>query len=188
MIPLDPKTTALILIDLQKGILGRPIAPYSADQVMKTSNELTQRFRRAGALVVLVNVAFAPDFADALRQEVDESRPLPAGGHPQEFSELVDGLAEPSDLLITKKQWGAFYGTELDLQLRRRGIRTLVVGGVATNMGVESTVRQASEFGYTLIIAEDATSSMSVEMHEFSIKNIMPRIARVRKAADIDFQ
>ena len=138
---LDPQTTALVLIDLQKGITGRALAPHSGPDIIKKSGELADRFRQAGALVVLVNVAFAADFKDALRQPVDKPNPLPPGGYPPDFSELVEGLKKPGDLCITKHQWGAFYGTELDLQLRRRGLQTIVLAGVATNIGVESTAR-----------------------------------------------
>jgi nicotinamidase-related amidase len=98
---------------------------------------------------------------------------------------LIDRLAKPGDILVTKRQWGAFHGTELDLQLRRRGIQTIVLGGVATNMGVESTARQAWEHGYAVVLAEDATSAMSAQMHDFAIGNIFPRISRVVKSADL---
>lgn len=184
---LDPNTTALVLIDLQKGILGRTFAPYSGPDVLKTSRELAERFRRAGATVVLVNVGWHPDCKDALRQPVNQPFALPPGGLPPDFMELIEGLKMPGDLCITKRQWGAFHGTELDLQLRRRGIQTIVLGGVATNIGVESTARQAWEHGYSIILAEDATSGQSAEMHDFSVKNIFPRISRIAKSADIGF-
>ena len=182
---LDPHTTALVLIDLQKGITGRPLEPHPGDQVVHLAKELTARFRSAGAPVVLVNVAFSPDFKDFLRQPVDQPIAIPPGGFPAGFSDLVDGLAEPGDILITKRQWGAFHGTEMDLQLRRRGIQTIVLGGIATNIGVESTARQAWEHGYAVVIAEDATSSTSAEMHAFSMNHILPRIARVSATAEI---
>jgi len=182
---LDPATTALVLVDLQKGIVSRPTAPYSGADVVKTSIEIATRFRQAGATVVLVNVGFSPDFKDALRQPVDQAPPVPPGGFPAGFMDLADGLAQPGDLRITKRQWGAIYGTELDLQLRRRGIKTIVLGGIATNIGVESTARQAWEHGYAMVLVEDATSGMSAEMHDFAFKNIFPRISRVVKAGEI---
>lgn len=185
MIHLDPKSTALVLIDLQKGIMGYPIAPVSRQDLLDTGKTLAERFRKAGGTVVLVNVNFAPDFGDALRQQVDAPSPRPEGGFPAGWADLVDGLAQPGDILITKRQWGAFHGTELDLQLRRRGITTIVLGGVATNFGVESTARNAYELGYELVIAEDATASTSVELHDISMKHILPRLARVAKSADI---
>jgi nicotinamidase-related amidase len=186
MLELDPRTTALVLIDLQKGIIGRELTPHPADQVSKVGSELAGTFRKAGAPVVLVNVGFAKDFKDALRQPVDRPFAMPPGGFPENFSELLDGLAKPGDILVTKRQWGAFHGTELDLQLRRRGIQTIVLGGVATNMGVESTARQAWEHGYAIVLVEDATSGMSAEMHNFAIGNIFPRISRVVKGAELN--
>jgi nicotinamidase-related amidase len=186
MLELDPKTTALVLIDLQKGIMGHELKPYPADRVAKAGSTLADTFRKAGAPVVLVNVGFAKDFKDALRQPVDQPFAAPPGGFPENFSELIDGLAKPGDILVTKRQWGAFHGTELDLQLRRRGIQTIVLGGVATNIGVESTARQAWEYGYAVVLAEDATSGMSAEMHDFAIGNIFPRISRVVKSAELN--
>jgi nicotinamidase-related amidase len=185
MLELDPKTTALVLIDLQKGIMRHELKPYPADRVTKAASTLADTFRKAGAPVVLVNVGFAKDFKDALRQPVDQPFAAPPGGLPENFSELIDGLAKPDDILVTKRQWGAFHGTELDLQLRRRGIQTIVLGGVATNIGVESTARQAWEYGYAVVLAEDATSGMFAEMHDFAIGNIFPRISRVVKSADL---
>ena len=114
MISLPPTRTALVLIDLQKGITGLPLAPIPGATIVERSKELAARFRAAGAPVILVNVAFAPDFADAVHAVVDRSF-SPPGGFAPDWAELVDGLAEPNDLRITKRQWGAFYGTDLDL-------------------------------------------------------------------------
>jgi nicotinamidase-related amidase len=186
--PLDPRSTALVLIDLQKGIVNRSLAPHAAADVLARAIGLAGRFRQAGAPVVLVNVGFSADFKDALRQPVDQPPAIPPGGYPAGFMELADGLAGPGDLRITKRQWGAFYGTELDLQLRRRGVQTIVLGGVSTNIGVESTARQAWEHGYAVILVEDVTSSQSVEMHDFSIRHILPRLSRVVPAAAVGFR
>ena len=133
-----------------------------------------------------MNVGFAKDFKDALRQPVDQPFAAPPGGFPENFSELIDGLAKPGDILVTKRQWGAFHGTELDLQLRRRGIQTIVLGGVATNMGVESTARQAWEHGYAVVLVEDAATTFSAEMHAFAFEHIFPRLGRVTKADEIE--
>ncbi len=184
---LIPNTTALVLIDLQKGVVGRPLAPYSGAEVLQVSCELAERFRRAGAPVFLIKVGWSPDFKDALNQPVDQPFVPPSGGLPTDFMDLATGLQMPGDICITKRQWGAFHGTELDLQLRRRGVQTVVLGGIATNIGVESTARQAWEHGYSLILAEDAMSSMSAEMHKFAVDNILPRIGRLLKASEIGF-
>jgi nicotinamidase-related amidase len=185
---LNPMLTALVLIDLQKGIVGRELAPYSGEQVIKSADELADRFRRAGSAVVLVNVGWSEDFKDALQQTVDQPLATPPGGFPRNFSELVEGLEQPGDILITKRQWGAFHGTELDLQLRRRGIKTIVLAGIATNFGVESTARQAWELGYEVVIVEDACTSMLADLHDMAIRHIFPRLSRVVRTADIALQ
>jgi nicotinamidase-related amidase len=183
---LDPKKTALVLIDLQQGVVGRPLAPRSAAEVVQNSARLAAKFRTLGATVVLVNVAFHPDGRDRLDVPVDAPQQFNLASMPPNWMELVPEIGpRPGDLLITKHQWGAFYGTELDLQLRRRGVQTIVLGGIATNMGVESTARSAFEHGYELVVAEDLCSSTSAEMHAFSIKHIMPRIARVTDSKNI---
>jgi nicotinamidase-related amidase len=187
MAEFDPHTTALVLIDLQNGIVQMPVVPHSGPEVLAVGRGLAERFRAAGAPVVLVSVGFAPDFADAPRQAVDQPMPRPPGGLPEDWSELAEGLAQPGDLRVVKRQWGAFYGTDLDLQLRRRGIKTIVLGGIATNFGVESTARAAWEHGYELAIVEDACSSVSPELHAMAFQAIFPRIGRVVTSADVAF-
>ena len=182
---LDPRTTALVIVDLQKGILGFPLAPHSGAAVLQVGAQLAKRFRAAGATVVLTRVTWSRNFADALQQPVD--RPLPGPAElPSGWSDFPAELEDNAgDIIITKRQWGAFHGTELDLQLRRRGIKTIVLGGIATNMGVESTARQAWEHGYEIVFAEDAISSINPELHSFAMQSIFPIIGRVRRSADI---
>jgi nicotinamidase-related amidase len=179
---LDPQSTALVLIDLQKGVLGMPVAPHPAAEVFERSMRLVQRFHAVKAPVVWVRVSFAADLADALRLPVDQ--PTDYAALPKDWDELP-APPQGSDVIVTKRQWGAFYGTDLDLQLRRRGIRSIVLGGIATNIGVESTARSAAEHGYALVIPEDLCSCRSAETHAFSFKHIFPRIARVTTSEDI---
>src|ERR1700684_2271436 len=181
----DPRTTALVLIDLQKGIVGMPLVPHSGDAVLAKSRELAERFRAAGAPVVLVHVGFSEDFADAPSQNVDQPTQR-RQAMPADWTEFAEGLAKPKDILILKRQWGAFYGTDLDLQLRRRGVTTVVIGGIATNMGVESTARTAHEHGYAVVLAEDAATTFSAEMHAFAFEHIFPHLGRVAKADEIE--
>ncbi|MBP1850829.1 hydrolase [Rhizobium halophytocola] len=189
MIRLDPKTTALVLIDLQNGIAGSmSLAPQSGETLIETSKQLATRFRSAGAPVVLVNVGWTADGGDRLTQPVDAEMPRPAGGLPADWAELVPGLAKDGDLRITKRQWSAFYGTELDLQLRRRGVRTIVLGGVATNFGVESTARLGWEHGYSLVLPKDLSAAPSAELHEFAFNAVFPRIGRVTTVAELIFE
>ncbi|MGD1037722.1 MAG: hydrolase [Roseiarcus sp.] len=184
MLSLNPKSAALVLIDLQKGVLAMPIAPHSAAEVIENSARLGARLKQAGGVVAPVHVAFSPDGADRLRQAVDAS--FPSAPRPADWSDLAPEIARlPADFVIVKRQWGAFYGTELDLQLRRRGVDTIVLTGVATNFGVESTAREAWQCGYSVVVAEDAVGSVSEAMHRFSIENVLPRIARIRSTAEI---
>ena len=182
---IDLTQTALVLIDLQKGIVGRPqLAPHSGAAVVANAAKLAARFRAAHAPVVLVNVAFSPDFGDAAKVAVDEQFQMPP--MPPDWTDLVPELGSgPGDIRITKRQWGAFYGTELDLQLRRRGVRTIVLGGIATQIGVESTARAAHEHGYAQILVEDAMTSMGAEPHAFSMKFIFPRLGLVRSTEEV---
>jgi nicotinamidase-related amidase len=181
---IDLTKTALVLIDLQKGITPMPVAPHSGKDVVTRSAKLAARFREAKAPVVLVNVNFSPDFGDALKQEVDLKFQM--GQLPPDWAEIVDELnPQPSDLRITKRNWGAFYGTELDLQLRRRGVTTIVLGGISTNIGVESTARAAYEHGYSLVLVEDAMASMSADEHTFAITKIFPRLGLVRSTEEV---
>ena len=181
----DPATTALILIDLQHGIAERgELAPRTGAQVVESAKVLAGRFRAAHAPVVLVHVGFTPETMPS--QKVDKPG-LPAGGTPPEFQQLVEGLQQPGDVTVLKHHWGAFTGTDLDLQLRRRGVKTVVIAGIATNFGVESTVRSAWEHFYDVVIAEDVCTSRSAELHRFAIENILPQIATVTTADAIAF-
>jgi nicotinamidase-related amidase len=181
---LDPRTTALVVIDLQRGIVSRPVAPHAPRDIIERSARLADTLRAAGGRVVLVRVAFAADEADRLRPPVDS--PIPPGAPPPDWSDLLPEMGpRDGDLVVTKHQWGAFYGTELDLQLRRRGIRTILLCGISTNFGVESTARDGWERGFRIVFVEDAMAGMSAEAHAFAIATIFPRIGRVRSSADV---
>ena len=180
----NPQTTALVVIDLQQGILPFAGGPWGADEVVSRAGRMAQAFRAQGAPVVLVRVGWSPDGAEALKQPVD--MPAGAGPLPDNWWDYAPALGKADgDIEVTKRQWGAFYGTDLELQLRRRGIDTIVLCGIATNIGVESTARNAWELGFNLILVEDACSAASQEQHEGSFNHIFPRIGRVRRTADI---
>ena len=187
MITLPAASTALVLIDLQRGIVGRRRrAPRPREAVVAAAQARAARLRAAAAPVVLVNVGFAADFADALQAPVERPMQPPPGGFAPDWMDLVEGLAAPSDIRITKRQWGAFHGTELDLQLRRRGVTTIVLGDIATNMGVESTARAAHEHGYAVVVVEDVTTTLTEEMHRFAFDHVFPLLGRVSTADGIE--
>ena len=180
----DISRTALVVIDLQKGIVGGKTEPHAAEVVVANAAALAGAFRSHGMPVFLVRVTPSADGRDGLKPVAD-AQPL-AFPRTAGWAELVPELGpEPGDFLITKRQWGAFYGTELDLQLRRRGITTIVLCGISTNIGVESTARFAYEYGYQQIFVEDATAARSEEEHSFTMKTIFGRIGRVRKTEDV---
>lgn len=165
---LDEKA-ALILIDLQKGIVA--MAPSGAEVVERAAT-LAQAFRDRGLPVVLVNVTDpAPKRTDAQR---------PAMTLSADWSELVPELAQqPSDILITKHSYGAFIGTGLDEILRGRGVTQVFIAGISTTVGVESTARSAFDFGYNVVLMADAMADRDPDAHTYSVAKIFPRLAEV---------
>ena len=139
---LDPRKTALVVIDLQPGIVARETAPHTSSQVIERSARLAKRLREKGGTVVYVRV----DMANFLQLPVDTpTRDPKAPPPPPAASELVPEAGnQPDDILITKRHWGAFAGTELEQTLKQRGMDTVVLTGISTNAGVESTVRQGT--------------------------------------------
>ncbi|MFD7062031.1 hydrolase [Streptomyces sp. NPDC059906] len=180
---LDPRT-ALVVIDLQAGIVAAPTEPYTGAEVVARSAELAEAFRARDLPVVLVRVSFAADGADAVPGRTEAGG---AGGpRPEGWDVVVGELAgHPGDLTVTKRNWGAFHGTGLDVQLRRRGVTQIVLTGIATSIGVESTARAAHEHGYHVTLATDAMSDMSAEAHRGSVERIFPRLGETGTTRDI---
>ncbi|MGW1029353.1 hydrolase [Streptomyces sp. NPDC002577] len=180
---LDPKT-ALVAIDLQDGVLAMPGTPHPTADILARTVELADAFRERGMPVVLVRVTAAPDGSDTPAGRTDASRragSLPAGW--DQIAEALTGHAE--DITVTKRNWSAFYGTDLDLHLRRRGITQIVLTGAATSIGVESTARAAHERGYHVTVATDAITDSDADAHRNSVEKIFPRLAESGTTADI---
>ena len=173
---LDPKT-ALIVIDLQKGIVGLPTA-HPIGGVLAAATVLTAAFRRRGLPVALVNVAGgAPG-------RTEQNRSLQ--GLPADWADLAPELnAQPGDLLVTKRTWGAFTNTDLAARLKALGVTQVALAGVATSIGVESTARQAYELGFNVTLALDAMTDMSREAHDNSVARIFPRLGETGSAREI---
>jgi nicotinamidase-related amidase len=169
--------TALVVIDLQKGIAAFPtVHPFR--EIVGNTVRLADAFRQARLPVVLVTVTFSPDGGDRLRSRAEAPpRALPTS---PDFAELVPELTpKPGDLVITKRQPNAFYGTELDLQLRRRQITGIVLTGVSTSHGVDATARAAHERAYNITFASDAITDLDPTAHEFVVKRIFPRLGEI---------
>lgn len=171
--------SALVLVDFQKGITAMPGTPVPMADALANGVRLAEAFRAAGRPVVLVRVVV--DLFPPGRTET----PRRAGTIPREFAELVDGLAEETDIVVTKRNWGAFHGTDLDVQLRRRGVTQVVLGGVSTSIGVESTARAAHEHGYHVTLATDAMTDTDAEAHENSVGKIFPRLGETATTDEV---
>jgi nicotinamidase-related amidase len=161
-------TAALVVIDLQKGIVGLPTVHPASDIIGRTA-QLARAFRERGLPVVLVNVTGrAPGRTDA---------GAPKFSFPADWSELVPELQQhPDDYLVSKQRWGAFIGTSLDDYLRQRGVTQVFVTGVSTSAGVESTARSAYDYGYHVVLVVDAMTDRSEEAHRHSVEKIFPRL------------
>lgn len=172
----DPNT-ALIVVDLQKGVAMMPTT-HPLPAVVANAAKLAAAFRLRGAPVVLVNVAgLSPGRCDVMRP----SRTLTP-----DLIELMTELdRQPSDLLVTKYAMGAFHGTSLDFHLRRRSVTQVVVCGVVTSLGVESTARGAHDRGYHLTIVTDAITDFDAAAHSNSVERVFPRIAETGSTADL---
>jgi nicotinamidase-related amidase len=180
-ISLDPSTTALVFIDLQHGITGLDLAPHAPAQVVANCARLADAYRAKGATIVYVRV----DLNNMHTHTTDRGR-AHGGSVPAMASEIVpEAGMQPGDALVTKRQWGAFYATELEQILRRRGVKTVLMAGIATTMGVESTARSAFDQGYDLVFAEDAMTTMKADWHEFAITQIFPMMGRVRSTEEL---
>src|SRR5471032_810961 len=172
---LDPRTTALVLIDLQRGIVAGTTMPHASTDVIARGAALAAAFRAREALVVLVRVDPGPHGMLFPRPATD--KPRPPLTFAADWSELVPELGHvASDVVVTKHQPNAFYGTDLDIHLTRRGIRTIVLGGISTNVGVESTARAAFERGYEQLFVEDAMAARAETLHTHSMEHFFPTV------------
>ena len=184
---LDLSKAALVVIDVQKAIVSmeRKLEPNSAGTVIANTSKLVNKFREAGLPVFLVHVT-SIDGKDTLHPVLDQPPQWGSGPRPSDWSDFVEEIKPTQrDIVITKRQWGAFYGTELDLQLRRRKVETIVLCGVSTNFGVETTARDAYQRGYNQVFATDAMAANTKEEHEASLKYIFTRIGLLRTTDDI---
>jgi nicotinamidase-related amidase len=173
---LDPNT-ALIVIDLQKGIVGSPLA-HPIGEVVARARSLAAAFRRHGLPVVLVNVAGAAPG----RTE----RPPRINSFPEGWTDLIPELdRQPSDIVVTKRTWGAFASTDLEARLKALAVTQVVVTGVATGTGVEATARQAYEQGFNVTLAIDAMTDMRAQAHDYSVAHVFPRLGETGTTRDI---
>jgi nicotinamidase-related amidase len=174
---LDPNT-ALLVVDLQKGIVGLPLA-HSVDDVIGKSTALISAFRKRGLPIVLINVAGSPP--GRTDRGSGAGRVFPEG-----WTDLIDELGqEPGDILVTKHARSAFSGTGLTETLRAAGVTQVVVVGIATSSGVESTARSAHEDGLHVSLPVDAMTDQALSSHDHSIAHAFPRIAETGTTSEL---
>jgi nicotinamidase-related amidase len=165
---IDPNT-ALIIVDLQKGIVGAPFIQPIGPIVAK-SRALADVFRRHRLPVVLVNV-----IGTAQGRTERSQQPVPP--RPEGWTELVSELNQQAgDIVVSKSTWGAFASTNIEHRLKALNVTQVVIAGVATGTGVESTARQAYEHGFNVTLAVDAMTDTRPEAHDYSIANVFPRL------------
>jgi len=175
---LDPRT-ALIAIDLQVGTLGLPTV-HPAAEVARRAGALADAFRRHGLPVVLVTVTGAPATRTDLNPTAS-SRRLPEG-----MTALVEDVhQQPGDHTVTKQTWGAFTATGLDEHLKELGVTQVVIAGISTSIGVESTARHAHELGFHVTLALDAITDTNADAHENSVTRIFPRLGETGTTQEI---
>ena len=170
------KVAALVVIDLQKGIVGLPLA-HPGKEIVERAARLARVFREKGLPVILVNVAGrAPGRTEA---QFNVSPP-------PDWADLIPQLGQqPQDRLVTKRSWGAFLHTDLDAQLKNLGVTQIVLCGIATSIGVESTARQAYELGYNVTLAVDAMTDLHADAHQNSLARIFPRLGETGSTRDV---
>jgi nicotinamidase-related amidase len=179
---IDPRP-ALIVIELQKGFMTRPTA-HPVDEIVRRAAQLAGAFRDKGLPVVLVNVTgMAPGRTDAdwFEQAEEDEQILPP-----DWADLVTELdAHPDDVLITKQRWGAFHDTALHERLQELGVTQIVLAGVRTSVGVESTARAAYEHGYHVVLATDAMTDGSAAAHQNSVERIFPDLGETTTTDEV---
>lgn len=168
---------ALVVIDLQKGIVALNTA-HPAAEIVERSAQLARAFRERRLPVVLVNVAGrAPGRTDA---------GAPKFAFPPDWTELAPELeAQPMDILITKQRVGAFLGTSLDADLRPRGVTQIFLVGIATSAGVESTARSAHDLGYNVVFVSDAMTDRDADNHRYCVEKVFPRFGEVESTENV---
>lgn len=176
---LDATRSAIVIMDLQQVLRHLTAQPHSVDEVVAAAGRLATAGRAAGATLFFVKIGREPDHLDSLRPDADRVRPFAKA--PREAYAFLPGIGgpEPGDIVITKRQWGAFYGTDLELQLRRRSLDTMVLAGIATNYVIESTAREAFERGFRLVFVSDAMTGLAADEHHMALERIFPQIGRV---------
>jgi nicotinamidase-related amidase len=188
MSELDPSRTALLVMDYQQGILNRIEDP---DALAAKARTAIDTLREAGATIGYVRVAFTEAELEAMPETAGMARvkAMPAGSMAVDApATQVDERVAPADgdIVVRKVRVGAFGTTDLDQQLRARGVDTLVLAGISTSGVLLSTVRDGYDRDYRLLVLADASADPEPGVHEFLTETLFPRQAEVIEVADLE--
>jgi nicotinamidase-related amidase len=178
----NPNKTALVVIDLQNALMGMNTAPHAVADVVKNNRRIAEALRAAGGTVIWVRV----DVNSMLSLPADEPSRFGGQKMPEELMQIAPsaGFTE-GDLLVTKHHWGAFAQTDLEQQLKSLGAELIILTGISTNAGVESTLRQGTGLGFAFVVVEDACSGQDAADHRLAFEKTFRRLARVRSTAEV---
>jgi nicotinamidase-related amidase len=178
----DAKRTALVVIDLQNALMGVSTAPHAVADVVKNNRRIAEALRAAGGTVIWVRV----DVNNMRNPPADEPSRFGGRKMPDELTQIAPSAGfTDGDLLVTKYHWGAFAQTDLESQLRTHGAELVILTGISTNAGVESTLRQGTGLGFAFIVVEDACSGQDAADHRFAFEKTFRRLARVRSTDEV---
>ena len=180
----QPQSTALVVVDLQNFAIALDTVPTPTSALLANTVKIADACRDRSILVVLIRVGHEQNKLPHPSPKID------AGFSGFQFGPDAKEIApelgpKPGDVIVDKYNWGAFHGTNLDTHLRRRGIRTLIMTGLVTNVGVDTTMREAQAHGYDQVLVKDAVAAMSLEEHDYMLKYIAPRLSRVRTTEEL---
>ncbi|MGE0586789.1 MAG: isochorismatase family protein [Flavobacteriaceae bacterium] len=180
----EPASTALVVVDLQNFALALNTVPIPTADVLANTVRIADACRDQNILVVLIRVGHEQNKLPHPSPKIDAGFSGFQNG--PDAKEIAPALGpKPGDVVVDKYNWGAFHGTSLDTHLRRRGIRTLIMTGLVTNVGVDTTMREAQAHGYDQVLVKDAVAAMSLEEHDYILNYIAPRLSRVRSTEEV---
>lgn len=183
---IDPKTSALLVMDFQNGIVA--MVPEDKEGLLSRTASLVEDARKAGMPVIYVVVAFRPGYPEISPQNQSFSAIRGTGrfesGTPE--TAVHDAVApKPGEVIVTKHRVSAFAGTDLDMILRAHGVKTLILAGISTSGVVLSSVRHAADADYRIIVVSDCCADRDPEVHRVLTEKIFPSQTTVVKASEL---
>ncbi|MDO4670379.1 MAG: isochorismatase family protein [Aerococcus sp.] len=176
------ENTALVMIDLQRGVTSVDVKPNRSDEIIARTNQLIEQAQAQGGFLAYVH----SDFLDDKDQLPGDKKLRALSNDEAHFADFDPRLTMANDAyVITKRGFSAFFGTDLDLELRRHHIKRVVFVGISTHVGIDSAARDAYQLGYELTFVTDAMAAPKVEQHEFALNTIFPMMGENKTTAEV---